>query len=140
MIFRELAEPAVAQQIGAAVAHLADEKPRLEQCQRGDRRPHSPFVVLGQRALKDRAIRRTDRGAHPLGDLLVGQATDRMDLIGDNPHCHLTGDFARGMSSHAVGNDKNPPVGNHAKTVLVPRPDDAHVGAACGSDVHVIPR
>src|SRR5258705_1774345 len=63
-----------------------------------------------------------------------------MDLVRHNPYGHLAGDFTRGVASHAVGHDKNPPVGNHAKTVLVPRPNDADVGATSGSDMHVIPR
>jgi hypothetical protein len=63
-----------------------------------------------------------------------------MDLVGDNPHRHLAGDFPGRMTSHTVGDDKNPPVGNHPKTVFIPRPDNAHVGAARGCDVHVILR
>ena len=81
-----------------------------------------------------------DCRAHPFRDLGVAQAADGMDLIGDNPYRHLAGDFARRMPAHAVGNDKNSPVGNHSETVLIPRPDNADVGTARGCDVHVIPR
>ena len=61
-----------------------------------------------------------------------------MDLVGDDAHRHLARDFPRRVSAHAIGHDEDPPVGNHAETVLIPRPDDADVGTTCGSDVHVI--
>jgi len=136
VILRELAQPAVAQQIRTAVADLPDQKPRFVQRQRGHGRPHAPFVVLGQCALEDLTVRRSNRRTHPLRDLLIRQAADRVDLLGDDAHRHVTRDFSRRVAPHAIGHDKNPAVGNHAETVLIPRPDDADVGATRGSDVH----
>ena len=96
--------------------------------------------MFGERALEDRAVRRADRGAHAIRHLRVGQAAKRMDFVHDDLYRHLARYLARGVPPHAVRDDKDSPIGNHAKTVFIPRPDNADVGAACGSDVHVISR
>ena len=96
--------------------------------------------MLGERALKNRAVGRPNGGPHPVRDLLIGQAAQRMDLIRHDPNRHFAGDFPGGVSTHAVGHDKDPPVGDHAEAVFISRPDNADVGAARGSDVHVISR
>jgi hypothetical protein len=63
-----------------------------------------------------------------------------MDFVSYDPNRHLARHFSRGVTAHAVGHDKNSPVGDHAEAVFISRPDDADVGAARGSDVHVISR
>ena len=73
MVLGELAEAVVAQQIGTAVTNLPDQEPRLEQRQDGNRRSHAALVMLGERALEDRAIGGSNRAAHALRDLLVAQ-------------------------------------------------------------------
>src|SRR6266581_8254194 len=129
MVLGELAEPVVAQQIPAAVAHLADQEPRLEQSERGDRRSHAPFVMLGERALEDGAVRGPNRDTHALRYLLVAQTAQRIELAGDVAHRHLARHLTRRMTAHAVGDEEDPAVGDHEVAVLIPRPDDADVGA-----------
>src|SRR5437879_13770459 len=65
MIFRELAEAAIAQQVRTTVAYLPDEESRLEQRQHCDRGPHAALVVLGECALEDRAVGGADRPPAP---------------------------------------------------------------------------
>ena len=52
---------AVAQQVGPAVAHLADEISPRQQHEHGRGRAHAALVVLGERALEDRVVGRPDR-------------------------------------------------------------------------------
>src|SRR5439155_1260563 len=51
-------------------------------------------------------------------------------------HRHLARDLTGGVPAHAVRNHEDSPVRHHEEAVLVPRPDDADVGAASGGDVH----
>ena len=44
-------------------------------------------------------------------------------------HRHLARHLARRVTTHAVGHDENPAVGDHEVAVLIARPDDADVGA-----------
>src|SRR6266576_2948434 len=140
MIFRELAEAVIAQQVRTTVAYLPDQESRLEQRQRGDSGPHAALVVLGECALEDRAVGGADRPAHPLGYLLVAQPAQRVELSRHEAHGHFTGHFARSVPTHAVGNDEDAAVGYHEVAILIPRPDDADIGAPSGCDMHVMSR
>jgi len=44
------------------------------------------------------------------------------------------------VTAHAIGNDKDPAIGNQDETILIPRPDDADIGATSRCDMHVTPR
>ena len=107
VIFGELAQPAVAHQIGAAIADLTDQKSRPVQRERGDGRPHAALVMLGERALKNRAVGRPNGGPHPVRDLLIGQAAQRMDLIRHDPNRHFAGDFSGRVAPHSIGDDED---------------------------------
>src|ERR1041384_5808869 len=55
---------------------------------------------------------------------------------------NLNANLARPSSARAPpppgGDDENPAVRDHEVAVLIPRPDDAHVGATRGSYVHAM--
>src|SRR5206468_11754343 len=78
MIFRELAEAVIAQQVSTTVAYLPDQESRLEQRQRGDRGPHAALVGPGERALDGRAGGGADRPAHPRCYLLAARPAPRV--------------------------------------------------------------
>ena len=139
VVLGDLGELAVAQQVGAAVAHLADEEARVVEHERRDGGPHAALVVLGERALENRGVGRPDRLAHPFGDLLVAQALQGAELASDEFDRHLARDFARRMPPHPVGHDEDAAIGDHEVVILVPRADNADIGAACAGDVHAIP-
>jgi hypothetical protein len=86
--------------------------------------------MLGESSLKDCAVGRPDRATHPIGYLLVGETAERLELPRHKANRHFTRDFAGGMPTHAVGDDKDAPVGHQDETILIPRPDDADIGAA----------
>src|SRR5256885_9347838 len=65
----------------SAVPNLPDQKPRVVEYQGRDRRPHAPLVVLGQRALKDRAVRRPDRRAHPRSEEHTSELQSPCNLV-----------------------------------------------------------
>src|SRR5258708_21769857 len=136
VVFGDLREPRIALQVGTAVAHLADEEARLEQHERGDRGPHAALVVLGERALEDGRVGRADRVAHAVGDLLVVEAAQRAQLPRDQPYRHLARHFTCRVATHAVGDEKDPPLGDHEVAILVPRPNDADIGPTCAGDMH----
>ena len=73
-------------------------------------------------------------------DRREGPAELQTQAAYDVAYRHLARDFARRMTTHAVGHDEDPAIGNHEVAVLIPRPDDSDVGATCGGDVHVIPK
>jgi hypothetical protein len=96
--------------------------------------------VLGEGALENRAVSRPDGCPHAIGDLAIGQASERLELSRHETHRHLAGDLAGRVTAHAIGNDKDPAIGNENETILIPRPDDADIGATSRCDVHVTPR
>ena len=65
---------AVAEQVGPAVSHLADQVAPRQQHQHRGRGAHPPLVLLRQGALEDGVVGGADGGAHPLAGLFVGQA------------------------------------------------------------------
>src|SRR3989449_8414908 len=109
---------------------------RLVEHQRRNSGAHAALVVLGESALKDGAVGGPDRGAHPLGHLVVAESAQRPELAGDVAHRHLTRHFARRVPAHPVRDDEDPAVGDHAVVILVPGADDPDIGTAGAGYVH----
>jgi hypothetical protein len=86
--------------------------------------------MLGESSLKDCAVGGSDRAPHPIGYLFVVETAQRLELPRYKADRHFTRDFPGGMPTHAVGDDKDAPVGHQDETILIPRPDDADIGAA----------
>src|SRR3989442_240981 len=109
---------------------------RLVEHQRRNSGAHAALVVLGESALKDGAVGGPDRGAHPLGHLVVAESAQRPELAGDVAHRHLTRHFARRVPAHPVRNDEDPAVGDHEVVILVPGADDPDIATAGAGYVH----
>src|SRR3989442_7554062 len=130
VVFRELDELPLSQQIGPAIAHLSDQEVRLVQPQRRHGGAHAALVVLSEGALEDGAIGGPDRRAHPLGHLVVAESAQRPELARDVAHRHLARHFARRVPAHPVRDDEDPPGGDHEGVILVPGADDPDIATA----------
>ncbi len=119
VVLGELHQLAVPQQVSPAVPHLPHEEAGVVQHERGDGGPHTALVVLGERALKNGAVRGADRRAHPVGHLLVRERVGRAELARHVPHRHFTRDLARRVTAHAIRHDEDAAVGDHDVVVFV---------------------
>src|SRR3989442_1266333 len=136
VVFRELDELPLSQQIGPAIAHLSDQEVRLVQPQRRHGGAHAALVVLGEGAVEDGAIGGPDRCAHPLGHLVVAESAQRPELARDVAHRHLARHFARRVPAHPVRDDEDPAVGDHEVVILVPGADHPDIATAGAGYVH----
>ena len=121
---------AVAQQIHARVADLADEVARAGDQQHRRRRAHALLVDFGDRAVVDRAVRLAQRVRDELRRRRSSsRSRTPAQLALDDLHGHLARDFARRVAAHAVGDDEEPRVaaGIDGEVVFVAGADHADV-------------
>ena len=116
-------ELAVAHQVGAGVADVAEAQPAAGEEDRGQRRPHA----LELRGLADHLAQvlaaLEDRLAQRLQQVAGGGVVVQVLEGGDD---HLAGDVAGRVAAHAVGDREQPGPGVHR--VLVVAADQAAVG------------
>jgi hypothetical protein len=129
VVLRQLPQLAVAQQVDARVADLADEVAAPGEDEHRGGGPHPLLVRLGDRALEDRHVRVAQRGGDAGLDGGVVEVAHRAELAGDDLHGHLARHLAGGVTAHPVGDDEEAArlvrVGEEA--VLVARADHADV-------------
>jgi len=127
-----LAEAIIAQQIGATIADLANQDTASRNSVRAVTVvAHSRLVVLGERALENRPMPCESPCALRSATMLVGQAAQRVELAATK-RTAISLATSPAACPPMPSATTNPAVRTNEVTVLIPRPDDADVGATCG--------
>jgi hypothetical protein len=109
---------AVAQHVGARVAHVADRHLALADVGGGHRRAHARPLGLGARAVVDPAVGVLDHAHEPVGRRAVGQTlAERLDG-------HLGGHLAGLRAAHAVGDHEQRRANEVVVLVALPLPSE----------------
>ena len=147
VVGRELGDLPLAQEVDAAVPHVAEVGHVAVDEDGGHRRGHPLVLALLLGRLEHLAVRVADRGLQPVavvgdvlveaegpGDLLVaaGQAHELVDGVDRD----LGGDLARGVAAHAVGDHEQVLLGVHEEAVLVALALPPDVGDGLVGDLH----
>src|SRR5207342_1678526 len=99
VVLGEALEGAVAQEVGAAVAHVRERDGAvLADERRRHRRPHARCLGVGARALVDAPVRHADRRPQRLLALMLDQVK-----LGEGLGTHARRELARERATHAVG-------------------------------------
>ena len=130
----QLLEPAVAQQVGAAVTDVDEARQLAVDDHRGERRPHARFLgSRARRAREDGVVRRLRRG----GQRVAGGEALRERLDGQRRR-----DLAGLGAAHAVADDEEGRRRHVAVLVRLPVQTDVGEGGVLGDEGHrrLIPR
>ena len=124
LILGQLDDLALADEVGAAVTHLGEEKPVAQHAHGGRRRSHAAELGVRRGVRVDLAVRRFHGLAQPVREPLRGQlalAPPRVQqVLVDRIGRHLARHLARRRTAHAVG--------DHEQRAALPHLVGAHRG------------
>src|SRR5262245_59872628 len=106
MVFGELNQAAVAVEIGPAIPHLSDQVMNAVQQHRCRSSSHPALIDFTHGSLEDRVVGIDDRSPYGQGHLIVGTPRNPFELLADDLHRHLAGNFPSGVATHPVGYDE----------------------------------